>query len=73
LKEANGIVAPGLRMNKLAQCESRLLEVMPAIPVTFSRNLYLAKPYLRAFKTVLGNATFRYAWIDHNFKESNHP
>ena len=74
LKDADATRDPALRMKKLAQCESLLLEAMPVIPLTFSRNLYLAKPYLRAFVTdPLGNISFRYAWIDHNFKESNHP
>ena len=68
VKEADATLDPRLRMKKFAQCESRLLEVMPAIPVTFGRNLYLAKPYMRAFITVAGNMTFRYAWIDQGWK-----
>jgi ABC-type oligopeptide transport system substrate-binding subunit len=64
LKDANATRDPGLRMRKLAQCESLLLEAMPEIPVTFGRNLYLAKPYVRAFM----NLSFRYAWIDHGWK-----
>jgi ABC-type oligopeptide transport system substrate-binding subunit len=69
LKEANATLDPAHRMKRLAQCESLLLEAMPVIPLTFSRNLYLAKPYLRAFVTdQFVNISFRYAWIDHGWK-----
>jgi ABC-type oligopeptide transport system substrate-binding subunit len=69
MKDADGTLDPRVRMKKLAQCESRLLKAMPLIPLTFGRNLYLAKPYLRAFVAEpVGGISFRYAWIDHGWK-----
>ncbi len=50
---------------KLALCETRLLEEMAVIPLTFISSNYLEKPYVRGIRRDLfGDVFFRYAWID---------
>ena len=48
-----------MRLRKLAECEARLMESMPMIP------MYLAKPYVRGLPSdPLGRVWYRYGWID---------
>jgi oligopeptide transport system substrate-binding protein len=65
LDEANRTLDPAARMRKLALCETRLLEEMAVIPLTFISSNYLTKPYVRGMRRDLyGDVSFRYAWID---------
>jgi ABC-type oligopeptide transport system substrate-binding subunit len=67
--EANGTLDPAARMQKLSQCAARLMQAMPLIPLAFGSNITLTKPYVRALqKDLTGHVSFRYAWIDADWK-----
>ena len=61
-------------MERMAHSEALFMEAMPLIPLSFRPGTYLTKPYVRGLKVdQLSGVSFRYAWIDHNFKEGDHP
>lgn len=69
LAAADGTLDPQARMQKLSRCAARLMEAMPLIPFSFRSDIRLTKPYVRALQTdLLGNPSFRYAWIDTEWK-----
>jgi oligopeptide transport system substrate-binding protein len=65
LEEANAVVDPFTRMQKLADCERHLLKSMPVVPIFHNIWLYLQKPFVRGMEAnVLDKHPFKYAWID---------
>jgi len=69
LDAANQTIDPGLRLRKLAECEARLMESMPIIPMCGFPAVYLAKPYVRGLPSdPLGRVWYRYGWIDAKWK-----
>jgi oligopeptide transport system substrate-binding protein len=69
LAHANALTNAGDRMRKLAECEKRLLEAMPIIPVYVAGLAYLKKPYVRGLGSNLFDVRpFKYVWIDTNWR-----
>jgi ABC-type oligopeptide transport system substrate-binding subunit len=57
------------RLQKLAQCERRLLSAMPMLPLSTFVFPYLAKPYVKGLGTnLLDRQEFKYVWIDTNWR-----
>ena len=71
VERANAIGDPATRMRELAECEKRLLQAMPVLPLCFDVYTFLQKPYVRG---KLGNAIdtprFSDVWIDTNWRPS---
>ena len=64
---ASAILDPVLRMQRLSECEARLLLGMPFIPLYFDAWNYLERPEVRGLRlTGLNTPSFKYAWIDHD-------
>ncbi|HYZ82914.1 MAG TPA: peptide ABC transporter substrate-binding protein [Bryobacteraceae bacterium] len=62
---------PEARLQKLAECESRLLAAMPVVPLTTFLRPSLAKPYIRGLgNNPLDRQQFKYVWIDQNWRPS---
>jgi ABC-type oligopeptide transport system substrate-binding subunit len=62
---------PTSRLQKLAECESRLLRAMPVVPLTTFLRPSLAKPYIRGLgNNLLDRQQFKYVWIDQNWRPS---
>jgi ABC-type oligopeptide transport system substrate-binding subunit len=60
-----------VRLQKLAECESRLLAAMPVVPLTTFLRPSLAKPYIRGLgNNPLDRQQFKYVWIDQNWRPS---
>jgi oligopeptide transport system substrate-binding protein len=71
LAKANSTLNPAERMRKLAAAEIYLLRQMPLLPIYHDSWLSLQKPYIRGFcQNRLGRPTFKYAWIDENWRPS---
>ena len=71
LDYANAEPEPGLRMQKLAAAEERLLRAMPVLPLFFDAYSCLQKPYVRDLPlTAYDRPQFKYAWIDTNWRPS---
>jgi ABC-type oligopeptide transport system substrate-binding subunit len=71
LRQANEIRHRTERLNQLAACERRLLAAMPLIPLIHSAFQFLCKPFVRGISAHLFEArTFKYVWIDRNWKAS---
>ena len=65
LAEAKAIPDPGSRLSRLAQCERRLLEAMPILPLAHWVDAVLKKPFVRGIgDNLLDRQQFKYAWID---------
>jgi oligopeptide transport system substrate-binding protein len=69
LAEAKRTADPLLRLSRLAQCEGRLLEAMPILPLAYWVDAILVKPYLRGLgNNLLDRQQFKYIWIDRNWR-----
>jgi ABC-type oligopeptide transport system substrate-binding subunit len=74
VEEASRQLDPRTRLQRLALCETRLMQSMPLIPLFFMPDFYLVKPYVRGLVTdLLGDVSFRYAFIDSKFQERVQP
>lgn len=72
IREANSTTDATARFEKLSDCEKYLLKAMPAIPLYFATNVYLQKPYVRAFTPTLNDLhSYKYVWVDRNWKEGS--
>jgi oligopeptide transport system substrate-binding protein len=68
---ANAEPEPGLRMQKLAAAEARLLRAMPVLPLFFDAYSCLQKPYVRDLPLdAYDRPQFKYAWIDTKWRPS---
>jgi len=71
LDYANAEPEPGVRMQKLAAVEERLLRAMPVLPLFFDAYSCLQKPYVRDLPLeAYDRPQFKYAWIDTNWRPS---
>jgi oligopeptide transport system substrate-binding protein len=69
LMEANSTVSATERFRKLADCERRLLQAMPLVPMYFDSWVSLRKPFVRGLSgNLFDMRSFKYAWIDANWK-----
>lgn len=69
LAAANSTTDSTARFKKLAECERYLLRAMPAFPLYFASNEFLAKPWVRGFGGTLNDShPFKYVWIDTDWK-----
>jgi len=69
IADANRTLDHEGRMSKLAACEYRLLEAMPAIPLFYHVWAYLRKPYIRGLSSnPFDTRAFKYAWIDRDWR-----
>jgi oligopeptide transport system substrate-binding protein len=67
LISANAAPSAADRTALLLECERRLLEAMPIIPLFFNSWAYLQKPFVRGMEqNPLDIHPFKYAWIDPN-------
>jgi oligopeptide transport system substrate-binding protein len=65
LSQARATSDPPLRMARLAECERRLLQGMPVIPVCHDVWPKLRKPFVKALgSNLLNREQLKYAWID---------
>jgi oligopeptide transport system substrate-binding protein len=71
LSQARMTSDPALRMVRLAECERRLLQAMPVIPVCHDVCPKLRKPFVKALgSNLLNREQLKYAWIDTNWRPS---
>jgi ABC-type oligopeptide transport system substrate-binding subunit len=71
VSQANRTRGTARRLEELSQCEKRLLQAMPVIPLYRDLWCYLEKPYVRGLASNLIDARrFKYAWIDTNWRPS---
>lgn len=71
VSQARAIADPGLRMTKLAECERRLLEAMPILPMSYDVQPKLQKPFVRGLgSNLLNREQLKYVWIDTNWRPS---
>ncbi len=71
LAEAKATADHALRLARLAQCERRLLEGMPILPMSYWVNAELVKPFVRGFgANLLDRQQLKYVWIDTNWRPS---
>jgi oligopeptide transport system substrate-binding protein len=65
LAQATATLDPTVRMERLAECERRLLRGMPFLPVYHDVWAYPQKPYVRGISpNVMDVHPLKYAWID---------
>jgi oligopeptide transport system substrate-binding protein len=65
LAKATATLEPGLRMQRLAECERYLLRAMPFMPLYHDVWAYPQKPYVRGITPNAMDAhPFKYAWIE---------
>jgi len=68
---ADAAADPAERMRALTECERRLMEGMPLIPLFHNVWACLQKPFVRGLEgNALDKHPFKYAWIDTNWRES---
>jgi ABC-type oligopeptide transport system substrate-binding subunit len=71
LTHAKATADPGLRSALLAECERRLLESMPILPLAYWVDAQLRKPFVRVLgDNLLDRQQFKYVWIDTNWRPS---
>jgi len=71
LDYANAEPEPGVRMQKLAAAEERLLRTMPVLPLFFDAYSCLQKPYVRDLPlNAYDRPQFKTAWIDTKWRAS---
>lgn len=71
LAKANATLDAATRMQRLADCETYLLEGMPFIPVFYDAWAYPQKPYVHGIGPNLMDVhPLKYAWIDTNWRPS---
>jgi oligopeptide transport system substrate-binding protein len=69
LSQARATSDPALRMTRLAECERRLLQGMPVIPLCHDVQPKLTKPFVRGLgSNLLNREQLKYAWIDSNWR-----
>lgn len=60
---------PELRIQRLTECERRLLLAMPVIPQDYWVNAMMVKPYVRGLgNNLLDREPLKYVWIDTSWK-----
>ena len=71
LSQARAISDPALRIASLEQCERRLLQGMPIIPVCHDVYPKLTKPFVKGLgSNLLNREQLKYAWIDTEWRPS---
>ena len=69
--EVKRTTEPGLRIQRLMECERRLLRAMPVMPQDYWVNGLLVKPYVRGLgNNLLDREPLKYVWIDTNWRPS---
>ena len=59
---------PELRIQRLMECERRLLRAMPVLPQDYWVNAMMVKPYVRGLgNNLLDREPLKYVWIDRNW------
>ena len=58
-----------LRIQRLMECERRLLRAMPVLPQDYWVNALMVKPYVRGLgNNLLDREPLKYVWIDTNWR-----
>jgi oligopeptide transport system substrate-binding protein len=69
LREANAETDPDKRAMLLHEVEKYLLEAQPIIPLFYSMNSFMRKPYVRNFEAnILDQHDWRGVYMDHSVK-----
>ena len=69
LTEANAAIDPATRMKKLAECERYMLKAMPLMPLFYTTNVFLKKPFIRGATATLNDLhPYKYMRVDMSWK-----